>query len=415
MKSNLTPPAVLLAAILAGCGDRLTESPYTVSDSAGVRIVESTAAAWSPAEAWRLAPEPMTVIGAGQNPDDQLFDVVGVDRLGTGEIVIANGGSQEVRLYSLDGDLRQVLGGRGEGPGEFTTLSSVHVTEGDTIIAVNQVPLRVSRFTAEAGLLRDHALGYDREPRWIDAYPVGLFGSAQLLVYGYPDYLDPRFGDGYHHEPFPWGVLDLEDGSVLEGGEFPGYEMMVEHVGRGVRTLAIPFSRTGDLAPAESAVLVAPNDGYRILKYRLDGTLEAEWRYLRPAREVTANAVREWIDRRAEGFGDRSDPRVAEAVRVLQSLQPPDSFPHVQGVETDVLGNTWVREFHWPPSDSISFTVFGVDGRVLGRVLVPEGLDGANGPESTPLRIGPDFLLGVWKNDLDVEEVRLYPIHRPAA
>ena len=414
MKSGLSgrTTLLLLSFALSGCDEGMPGDRYVVSDSAGIRIVESSAALWTAGEAWQLAAEPTTVIGAGATPDDQLFEVLGVDRLSSGEIVVANGGSQEIRLYSTEGELLQTLGGRGEGPGEFTTLSAVHVTAGDTIVALNQVPLRVSRFTAEAGLLRDRALGHDRESRWIDAYPLGLVGSAHLLVWGYPDYLDPRFQDGYYHEPLPWGLLDLETGSVQEGGQFPGYEMMLEHMGSAVRPLLIPFSHTGDVTSADSAVLMAPNDGFRILKHRLDGTLEEEWRYPRRPRAVTEEAVREWIDLRVAGFGDRSDPRVAEAVRTLEELRPPDVFPQVNGLESDRLGYTWVREFQWPPSDPIRFTVFDPDGRVLGRVLVPGGLDGANGPQSKSLLIGAAFFLGVWKNDLDVEEVRLYPLRR---
>jgi hypothetical protein len=403
--------ALSLASVLmgAGCSEPSPGVGHNVSDSAGVTIVESSAPAWGEGEGWRVGPEPWLVIG-GDDPAQALYQVVGVDRLSTGEIVVGDGGSQEIRVYSLDGTLVEVFGGQGEGPGEFTTLSAVHVLAGDTILSLNQVPLRVSRFLPQEGHLGDLLLGHDREPPWVDPQPIGLLGNSRLVVWGLTEYLE--FGSGIHHPPLPWGVLDLSDGRVTDGGVFPGAQVALERRERGIQVTGMPFSRTGDAAAAGEAVLVTPNDLFRVLRYRLDGSLEADWRYRVPPRPVPASAVSDWVDWRVGGAGARSDPRVDEAARRLEALPAPDRFPPVAGLEVDALGHTWVREFQWPPEGPVSFVVFDPEGRVLGRVAVPPGLDGANGPTSKPALIGRDFLLGVWRNALDVEEVRLYPLVR---
>ena len=399
-----------LAAV--GCGPSAAVATHVVSDSAGVTIVESSAPAWGDGGGWRVGPEPLLVIGGSDDPAQALYQVVGLDRLSIGEIVVGDGGSQEIRLYSPEGALLRVFGGQGEGPGEFTTLSAVHVLDGDTIVGVNQVPLRVSRFTVGAGHLGDVLLGHDRHPPWIDPYPLGALGNDRLLVWGYPEYMDPRFQNGIHHEPLNWGLLHLGDGQVAAGGVFPGEQVALERMERGLRLLPMPFSRTGDAAAAGESVLVTPNDLFRILKYRLDGSLEADWRYLVPPRPVPASAAAEWVIWRVGGEAARSDPRVDEAARRLEALPAPDQFPPVAGLEVDVLGHAWVREFQWPPEGPVSFVVFDPEGRVLGRVAVPPGLDAAGGATSKPALIGRDFLLGVWRNELDVEEVRLYPLVR---
>jgi hypothetical protein len=49
--------------------------------------------------------------------------------------------------------------------------------------------------------------------------------------------------------------------------------------------------------------------------------------------------------------------------------------------------------------------VFDRDGLLIGRVEGPEGFEITDS--------GPDYILGVAKDDLDVERVRLYRLERP--
>jgi hypothetical protein len=49
--------------------------------------------------------------------------------------------------------------------------------------------------------------------------------------------------------------------------------------------------------------------------------------------------------------------------------------------------------------------VFDRDGLLIGRMEGPEGFEITDS--------GPDYILGVAKDDLDVERVRLYRLERP--
>ena len=53
---------------------------------------------------------------------------------------------------------------------------------------------------------------------------------------------------------------------------------------------------------------------------------------------------------------------------------------------------------------SPSWSVFDPEGRLLGTVVTPE--------DFAPKHIGDDFVLGVWKDEVDVERVRLYPLEK---
>jgi hypothetical protein len=50
-------------------------------------------------------------------------------------------------------------------------------------------------------------------------------------------------------------------------------------------------------------------------------------------------------------------------------------------------------------------TVFASDGTWLGTVELP--------PRFTPWHIGRDFVVGVWRDDFDVEHVQLYALMKP--
>ena len=93
---------------------------FTERDSAGVTIVENVRGSWSEAQSWRLSPEPAVDIGVLEGaPEYQLFRVGGALRLDDGRIVVANGGTGELRFYDEAGSYLSASGRKGEGPGEF--------------------------------------------------------------------------------------------------------------------------------------------------------------------------------------------------------------------------------------------------------------------------------------------------------
>ncbi len=67
-------------------------SKFTVRDSAGVQIAESTAPAWAPGEAWTVGGEPAVHIGAIDGREEYQFTIIaGVWRVPDGGFVVADG------------------------------------------------------------------------------------------------------------------------------------------------------------------------------------------------------------------------------------------------------------------------------------------------------------------------------------
>lgn len=123
-----------LAVLTTGCGDSGAAPTYTVRDSAGVRIVESTVPAWRGDEGWRLGTEPSLRIGVVDGPEElQFMRIVGARRLADGRIVVVDAGAAQVRFYDSAGRFIDAYGGQGSGPGEFRSISWAGPYRGDSL------------------------------------------------------------------------------------------------------------------------------------------------------------------------------------------------------------------------------------------------------------------------------------------
>ena len=78
----------------------------------------------------------------------------------------------------------------------------------------------------------------------------------------------------------------------------------------------------------------------------------------------------------------------------------PETMPAYGELRTDRTGRLWVQETLVPPDTIGRFTAFDRDGRMLGTITLP--------PSFRVLEFGDDYVLGVAKDELEVEQLRLY-------
>ena len=83
----------------------------------------------------------------------------------------------------------------------------------------------------------------------------------------------------------------------------------------------------------------------------------------------------------------------------------PSTLPAYASVKQDAAGNLWVEEYRYPNDDVSRWTVFARDGVMLGTVAMPAGFN--------LLYVGEDFVLGTWRDELDVEHLRQYELIKP--
>ena len=68
----------------------------------------------------------------------------------------------------------------------------------------------------------------------------------------------------------------------------------------------------------------------------------------------------------------------------------------------DAEENLWVGEYRRPGDTEPRWRVFSPTGAYLGLVETPERF--------RIYEIGPDYILGRWSDELDVEHIRMYPL-----
>ena len=151
-----------MLALLAACESSGDSTPnglgVVIEDSAGVIIVNNDPAPPGSRLPWQFGEQPSLSIGSVDSGEaDQLFRVTDATRLPDGRIVIANSGSNELRVFNADASHAGTWGGRGEGPGEFTSFSptAVALWPGDSIAAPNPWGTRLSLFDRDGNHGRD--------------------------------------------------------------------------------------------------------------------------------------------------------------------------------------------------------------------------------------------------------------------
>lgn len=393
--------AIQLAAVPAACQqDDSAKSPaIETRDSAGVRIVENERPAEDSRLQWRIGPEPSVSIGEVAGEDPYLLDGANdAAVLPDGRIVVANGGTNELRVFDSGGAHLATWGGEGEGPGEFTSLAAAGRWRGDSVVAWNRSTWVVSIFDAEGALGRSFVL--DSEAGVLE--PRAVLGDGSIL--GRTG--EPVSGMGYRRSRETYQLRHAETASPVEFGSHPGRESYLA-VLRGMPVLGyLPFGRSLQEAEWGELVIVTPDDDYEVRAYeRTTGALARIVRREHENRAPTRGEVDDALDEVLARAG-LSGPRQDAARQGYRNMPVVERFPAFLKLLTDPLDHLWVREAALPGTDRPAplWTVFDPEGRALGFVETPAGL--------AVFEIGADYLLGRATDELGVESVQVWELER---
>ena len=405
---------VAMAIIVACGGESDLRRGVTVRDSAGIRIVENMAPSWDEVTAWRLSTDPSLDIGVAEgDPNYELFGVSSVVRLNDGRIAIANA-SSELRFFDQNGIYLRTVGRRGGGPGEFESISWVRRFRGDSLAVYDSRLNRISIFDGGGAFGRSANM----QPRNDVPRPavVGVFEDGSLLSRGGAYFAIGPIEEGLarddaivlRHAPNGGDPVTI---TTVPGGEFL-YTAWRGRVGGG-RPL---FGREPYFVVVDDRFYVGVNDTYEIKSFTPAGKLESIIRKHHDVR-ITSEDVDVLEQRRLEQVEDpgmRREVRRAYDDIPTGGLMPAFGWPGwrwgalgrpTQAIQADAARNLWVVDHNRPGIDRNSWTVFDADGELLGSLTLPSGF--------WPSDIGSDYILGRWRDSLDVTHVQLYNIVKP--
>jgi hypothetical protein len=391
----LLPSIALLLVSLAACtGEERAPGPV-LRDSAGIQIVENTSSGWGAGEGWRLSEEPLLSIGVAEGGEEyELYDVVSALRVGGGEIAVACRGTNEIRFFDSDGTYLRTVGREGGGPGEFRNIFYMWKLGSDSLAVFEYGNARVSVLEDNGQFGR--SVNLDQVPGRPTPIPVGPFSDGSFLGRAHLLGNEEPVSEGVHRGTVLF-VRWSGDGKLLDT-EVPRPDGERYHGSVSGRSImrSPPFGRQFAVLASSDSWYYGSMDRFEIEEYTPEGELERIIRRDVPNRPVTPQMVEDLRAWALEQYRGMPTP----VLDWIMNMPAPETTPaHGASMIVDDDGNLWVSEYALP-TESPSWAVFDAGGGFLGTVDTP-----ANGFVT---QIGADFVLGVWRDELDIQQVRMY-------
>jgi hypothetical protein len=165
--------------------------------------------------------------------------------------------------------------------------------------------------------------------------------------------------------------------------------------------LRVPIARSRSTAVGE-AIFVGNGARWQIDVHDFEGTHRASWRRTDVDLRLSEDAFRDLTERLV---AEQPDENARRAFRRAYAEQPvPETVPAYDRLLPDAA-SVWARVYQLPfTSESERWAVFDAGGRLLGELALPDGFE--------LLEIAPDLVLGIQRDELDVESVRGYRLNR---
>lgn len=391
---------LLLPMFLLGCDDRAGPAPFISSDSLGVHLVEFH---WDGVPtSWQVEERAEWVIGDGapESGGVVLHGVVGARMLSEEVVVIAEASSQQVIRVDLGTGGVARWGGAGDGPEEFRGLSGVFDL-GDGGIGVHDGSRgRYVELDGEGRLIRDTglpALGPDRPTVILVGEGTAAPTPYVALVTGFPraPVTGPYRGTG------PVVPLAAQEDTIAL---IRGAETFAGDGGAGF----VAFGRTTLLAGGSDGLWIGDTEDPAV--EFISGTGQAS-RIVRWTSERSLALTEERRDRLWAELEERAREPERSMIGRFRSILPfAERKPAFGALVAGPEDRIWVGEpippeilmleEPWPAQE---WVVVDFSEESAVRLITPPGFQ--------LLQAGEDFVLGLHRNEVGIETVRLHRIH----
>jgi hypothetical protein len=385
----------IASAALAGCSLANDAASVDRHVEDGVEVVVSHAPASRPEQWWRLSDEPTLRIGDDDSlGEGYLFSgISGATRLPDGRVVIADRVAAELRFFDSTGRLLQVVGRRGQGPGEFAWIfnllrcdeHAVHAVGPDASISIFDltgkferrffpadragVPVRQSFVCGRDGELVATTRNRDQPGK------QGLYRTTANLIL-----IDSNRDSG---------AVDL--GAFFIQERFAGAGGSSSH----------PLGKQTSVAIARDRIYVGTGDRYEVTAFDRKGRpVQRVRRDVQPA-PLDGAAVARYLDSWVESVPPADRPLTRQR---FSDGEHPDTYPAHARLLGDTRGYLWVQSFPRDARAATDWSVFGADGVWLGNLQLPANFHA--------LEIGDDYVLGRFTGELGQESIRVYALER---
>lgn len=359
---------------------------------------------------WSVGQTPLVSIGGPDDrPDYIVYGVVNATRLTDGRIAVALQRSSEVKYYDSEGKHLKTVGGEGDGPGEFRAIFGMIRTAADSLVVLSRSP-GLTWLDTEGEYVRSSSFSI-----WsIGGQPcrIGEGNWLPLADGSILTVMEDNLGiSGCPPSPAsPWRQ------TALVGKQRPNSEQfdtitIISGTERNSPNYRV-YGKSAVIAAGRDRVYVADTGSDSILAMSYDGDTLDVFSMPFAARPIPASAKSADVRRFTRPDGIE---------QIGNAFDYPEFYPRIGRILVDEDANLWVMAYpsntdqisSWRLARPSAFVVedggarwmvLAPTGDVIARVRTPSGL--------FPLEIGEDYVLGLSKDDFDVEEVQLYSLSR---
>jgi hypothetical protein len=351
---------------------------------------------------WTVSFRPTLDIGSDANTQTQFNGVTGILRMPGGEIVVANGTSQELRVFSPSGEYLRTLtpGGRMV---YMRSLGRIWRGTGDTIYAseILATESNVLSFTTK-GFVSKIQVGASNAG---GIYPIDRFPDGQFVISAAPRGTNRMNGAGTFMDSTPLGLLSMRDlttpkwiGMLRNETVFLPGRGGTGAGGRGREKVPYPYGRSTSAAVSGDRLWIGDSETGTITQYNSAGRGLAVFSAPTPARLLDTVAIRR---RRAAGLSDAMNWNNRETYYPFPASP---KAPRFRSFVAGTSGEMWIELFREDQGAPKTYIVVDRSGKPIGRVTVPRRM--------VPFDIGSTDVIGVSTDDDGLEHVVRYPLRR---
>lgn len=340
---------------------------------------------------------PILSLGEMDGDSRYTFAKIGGVRLGNGVIVVADGGSAELRFYDGRGRFQHSSSRKGIGPGEHISLKLIPDWQSDSLVVFDQTARRVSFHDARGKFSRTVQLPISqREPGLAGTVDVlGVDGNGRIITVTQPA-LQPT-KTGLQRRQAIVAFIPRAGGSATGIGTFTGSELVHRVVsGNGIFS-RLPFLQ--DFTAAVGPQKLYSVEGPTPLLTERNTTTRATRQARLPfeSRRVSRRDYEHWYERELLTIPSERRPDTRQYYR---SMYDAWTMRPAAKVLIDDVGRIWVEEFTLGGNRRAA--IYSADMRLIATVPLPANF--------TIASIRGSNVAGVVTDSNGVERVEVRPL-----
>lgn len=347
---------------------------------------------------WTIEQRPVLEIEDESQGESTLFtNIVHVEQLRTGELLVVDGATRELRFFSASGRFLRKAGRNGAGPGEFRELSGISVAQ-DQIHVFDGSQMRITRFDLSGRLTSTIAVAEPSDSRrGIWSYNLGGFieGRPVFLASGFPgrNSAPRRYTDS-----LPQYIYSIDAKAARPIGEMAVMDAYFESPQKKGDLI---FGRFSTSAVGGGRLYVTDGGQFAVRVYDKDGRRVMTMGRAFPMARVSESDLDAYVTLRMRFASDKNRNELRE---LLAAIPRAEYRPSIARLLVDDYSNLWVQHWSVPGAVPTTWSILSESGQFLTELSMPAGFQ--------PMTIRGDVLSGIIRDDDDVESIRLLRVRR---